>query len=89
MNEAYLNNYLTLFFARKKITYYNYFLFRVTQELNEEEGEAVVMAVLVGDTLEEDMDKDVCQGLPKQRLCGAHTVSLMGTTDVNKVVFLH
>ena len=45
----------------------------------------MVTAVLLGDALEEEIDEDVRRELPKHRRCGAHTVSLMGTADVDKV----
>lgn len=45
----------------------------------------MVTAVPLKDALEEEMDEDVLEELPKPRRCVAHTDSVMGTTDVSKV----
>jgi hypothetical protein len=55
--------------------------------LEHEEAEPPVV-VMVGETLDDDVDEEVQGELPKHHRCAAHTVNLMATTDVSKVSFL-
>lgn len=56
------------------------------RETDEEEEEAAVTPIMVEDALEQIVDEEILLEMPKHRRCGAHTVNLIATADVSKVI---
>jgi hypothetical protein len=44
---------------------------------------------MVEDALEQAVDDEVMLELPRHSRCAAHTVDLLATTDVSKVIFFY